>query len=212
MFDAENLVALAGPVLSLVEALGQLLVENLVDEGALAAARHSCHAHQDAEGELDVYVLQVVLAGTLDDEGTAIAGASGGGHGDLPETTKILASKGCLRGDYLVQRAFSDDPAAVLSGAGAEVDYMVGGAHYGLVVLDDQDGVAHVPETLQGADEPVVVGGVEADRGLVADVEDTHEAAAYLGRESNPLSLAAAEGAGGAVQGDVVEAYVPEED
>ena len=138
--------------------------------------------------------------------------ASGGGDGDFPEAAEVLACQGLFGGDDVLQGAFGDDPAAVLPGARAEVDYMVGGAHYGLIVLDDEDGVANVAEALEGADEAVVVGGVKADGRLITDVEHAHQAAADLGCQSDALGLTAAEGAGGAVQGDVVEADVPKED
>ena len=45
--------------------------------------------------------------------------------------------------------ARGDDLAAPDAGAGAEVDEVVGGAHRVLVVLDDDDGVAHVAQPLE---------------------------------------------------------------
>jgi hypothetical protein len=99
----------------------------------------------------------------------------------------------------------------VLASARAEVDDVVGGAHDGLVVLDDNDGVAEVSQVLKGADEAGVVGGVEADGGLVADVEDAGKAGADLGGEADALGLAAGEGAGRAAQGEVAEADIVQE-
>ena len=101
-----------------------------------------------------------------------------------------------------------DEFAAVHAGAGAEVDDPVGGAHHRLVVLDDEDGVAEVAQALERGDEAVVVGGVEADGGLVADVEDAHERRADLRGEADALGLAAGERAGAAVEREVVEADV----
>ena len=106
----------------------------------------------------------------------------------------------------VVRRAFGDDHAAVFAGAGADVDDPVGGADGLLVVLDDHDGVAEVAQALEGADEAGVVALVEADAGFVEDVHDADEAGADLGGEADALGLAAGEGAGGAFEGEVLEA------
>ena len=97
------------------------------------------------------------------------------------------------------------------AGAGAHVDEVVGGAHHRLVVLDDEHRVAEVAQAHQGADQAVVVGGVQADRRLVADVEHAHEAGADLGREADALRLAAGERRGAAVERQVVEADLDQE-
>ncbi len=65
--------------------------------------------------------------------------------------------------------------AAEFAGTGAEVEEMVGGADDVGVVLDDEDGVAEVAEVLHDADEFGSVTGVEADRGLVENVECAYQ-------------------------------------
>ena len=104
-----------------------------------------------------------------------------------------------------------DDLAAVLAGARADVDDPVGDPDGVLVVLDDDQGVAEVLEPDQGLDQAVVVALVEADRGLVEDVEDADEAGADLGGEPDALGLAARQRAAGPVEGEVVEADVEQE-
>ena len=75
----------------------------------------------------------------------------------------------------------ADDLAAVDAGAGAHVDDMVGVADRVLVMLDDEHGVAEVAQALEGFEQAVVVLLVEADRGLVEDVEHAREAASRSG-------------------------------
>lgn len=87
----------------------------------------------------------------------------------------------------------------------------VGGPHGLLVVFHHDEGVAQVAEPFEGADEALVVPGVEADAGLVQHVEDPGEARAHLGREPDPLGLASGEGVGRPVQGEVVQAHVHQE-
>ena len=91
----------------------------------------------------------------------------------------------------LRRRALGDHAAAVLARAGPEVDDVVGRAHRALVVLDHDHGVAEVAQPRQHVEQLVVVALVQADRGLVEDVEHAHEARPDLGREPDPLRLAA---------------------
>jgi len=62
-----------------------------------------------------------------------------------------------------------------------------------LVVLDDDERVADVAQAAQGVEQLVVVALVEADGGLVEDVEHAHQARADLRGEADALALAARE-------------------
>ena len=133
------------------------------------------------------------------------------GHLDLALAGEVLAGqRGRVLGD-LGRRARGDHVAAVLAGAGAEVDEVVGGAHRALVVLDDDHRVAEVAQPVEGRDQLLVVALVQADRGLVEHVHDADQAGADLGREADPLRLAAGERAGRAGQREVADADVLEE-
>src|SRR6266849_5962136 len=61
---------------------------------------------------------------------------------------EVPAGEGGAGGDEVGGCAVEDDPAAIVAGAGAEVDEPVGVRHDRLVVLDDNDRLA-------GVDEPV---------------------------------------------------------
>lgn len=101
--------------------------------------------------------------------------------------------------------------AAVLARAGADVDDPVGDLDGVLVVLDDDERVAHVAQPDQGLDQPVVVTLVQADGRLVEDVQHADESGADLGGQTDALGLTAGEGAGRAVQREVVQADVDQE-
>ena len=66
--------------------------------------------------------------------------------------------------------------AAEFARSRAEVEEMVGGADDVGVVLDYEDGVAEVAKLFHDVDEFGGVAGVEADAGLVEDVEGSDEA------------------------------------
>ena len=74
-------------------------------------------------------------------------------------------------GHDLLRRALGNHVPAQPSGAGAEIEHVVGVADGVFVVLDDQDGVAQIAQPLQRFNEAVVVALVQADGGLVEHVE-----------------------------------------
>ena len=106
----------------------------------------------------------------------------------------------------LGENALGQELAAELAGAGAEIEQMVGGAEDVGVVLDDEDGVAEVAQLFEDANEPGGVAGVQADGGLVEDVERADQARAERSGELDALRFAAGERGGEAVEGEVVEA------
>src|SRR3954469_14660905 len=71
----------------------------------------------------------------------------------------------------LLGRARGDDPAATSPALRPEIDDPVGRLDDVEVVLDDQDGVAGVDESMQDLEELLDVGEVEAGRRLVEDIE-----------------------------------------
>ena len=91
--------------------------------------------------------------------------------------------------------------AAVDPGPGADVDDIVRGPHGVLVVLHHDQGVAQVPQVLEGGQQLVVVPLVQADGGLVQDIQHPHQGGADLRGQADALALAAGEGAGAAGSG-----------
>ena len=163
-------------------------------------------------GIVDVEVVEVVLAGALDHELLAgrAAGATAG-------TGIVLRADEVLPGDRLLDlgdarhRAAVDDRAAVLAGAGADVDDPVALADRLLVVLDDDHRVAEVAQAGERVDEPAVVALVQADRRLVEHVQRADEARADLAGQPDALRLTAGERARRAGQRQVVEPDVEQE-
>ena len=78
-------------------------------------------------------------------------------------------------------------------------------------MLHDDDRVARVAQLFEGVDEADVVALVEADAGLVKDVEHVDEATTDLRSQADALAFAAGEGGRGAVEGEVVEADFEDE-
>jgi hypothetical protein len=99
----------------------------------------------------------------------------------------------------------------VLPRTGTDVDDVVGRCDRRLVVFHHDQGVAEVAQPQQGLDQPLVVALVQADRRLVQDVEHPDEAGTDLGREPDPLGLAAGQRPRRPVEGEVLEPDVQQE-
>ena len=126
-------------------------------------------------------------------------------------SAQALAGDGILVLHQFGQGSARDQPAAVHAGAGAKVDDVVGAAHRFLVVLDNDERVAARLELVQCAEQLLVVAGVQADGRLVQDVEDAAEVRAKLGRQPDPLRLAAGKGRHAAAKLEIAEANFIEE-
>jgi hypothetical protein len=187
------------------------LVEGLDGEGALAAAGDAGDAGQHAHGDLARDALEVVAGGAGDLEPLLAERAAAVGHGDLARADQVLAGQALGIGHDLGGLALGHDLAAVDAGGRPHVDDVVGGEDGLLVVLDDQDGVAEVAEAAEALQQAGVVALVQADAGLVQDVEHAGEARADLAGQADALALAAGERAGAARQRQVVQAHVVQE-
>ena len=102
-------------------------------------------------------------------------------------------------------RAFGDDAAAQPACAGAEIEHIIGVADGVFVVLDDEDRVAEIAQSFERLDEAIVVALVQADGGLVENVENAAQARADLRGQADALALAAGERGGVAVERKIVE-------
>ena len=133
------------------------------------------------------------------------------GTGHRPLAAEVRAGDRARLGQDGLERPVGDDLAAVLPCPGPDVDHPVGRPDRLLVVLDDEDRVAEVAQPGQRRDQLRVVALVEPDRRLVEDVEDAHQRRPDLGRQPDPLGLAAGQGDRRPVEGQVVEPDVDEE-
>ncbi len=99
-------------------------------------------------------------------------------------------------GHDLLCGACGDDLAAVDPGGRADIHNVVGGPHGVLVVLHHDQGIAQIPQALEGSQQLVVVPLVQADGGLVQNIQHPHQAAADLRGQTDTLALPAGQGTG----------------
>ena len=110
----------------------------------------------------------------------------------------------------LVRRAGRDHAAALGPGARPHVHDPVGTAHQGVIVLDDQQGVAPVPQELERSDQVLHVRGMQPDRGLVQDVEHPDQLGPQRGGEPNAPRLAPGQRRRGPIEREVAQPHLTE--
>ena len=207
VLDALDTVALAGMDLHAHQVRAQSLEQNLIHQGAFAAAGDAGDHGEGPQGKVHVDVPQVVLRRADHFQELAVPGAALCGNGDFLLAGEVLARQGVGVGHDLLRRTGGHYFTAVDTGAGADVDEVVRSPHGVLVVLHHQQRIAHVPQAAEGGKELIVVPLVQADGGLVQDIEDAHQGGADLGRQTDALALAAGEGPGGPAQRQVAQAH-----
>src|SRR6202049_5130597 len=96
------------------------------------------------------------------------------------------------------------------TGAGTEVDDMVGDGDRLRLVLHDQDGVALVPQPQQQVVHPLDVVGVHAGRGFVEDVGDVGERGAEVADHLDALCFAARQRARRSLEREIAQSNLRE--
>jgi len=174
-----------------VQDVCQPLVNDLHEERALARAGYPGERHKRPQRHGHGEVLQVVGAGSLDQQVFAIARPARRRDRHLGPATQVLARRrGVARQEFL-QAALEHYLAAVLARAGAEIDDVIRGADRRLVVLHDDHAVPQIPQLNEGVNKPAVIPLMEPDRGLVQDVQHAHQFGPNLRSEADALRLPA---------------------
>ena len=210
LVEAADAPVRAGALLGPVQPVGHRLVEHLVHQRRLARPGDPGDRAQHAQRHLHVDVAQVVLRGPLHLH-VARWAAPPLRRRDLAGAGQELAGERVLDGDHLGGGALRDQLAAVLAGPRAQVHQVVGRSHRALVVLDHDHGVAQVAQALQRVDQALVVALVQADRGLVEDVEHPDQARPDLRGQPDALGLATRQRRGRPLQRQVAHPHVVEE-
>ena len=96
-------------------------------------------------------------------------------------------------------------------GARTHIQHVVGRADGVLVMFNHDHGVAQVTQVGEGGQQTIVVPLVQTDGGFIEDVHHTHQAGADLTGQADALGLAAGEGIGAALQGQVFQPHVYQE-
>ena len=111
---------------------------------------------------------------------------------------------------HVVRRPGGDDVPAGAAGARPDVDQVVGRPQHVQVVFDDQHRVAQIAQAAEHCDQVLGVGRVQADGGLVEDVQHAGESGAEQGGQAQALRVTRRQARRRLVEGQVADADVDE--
>ena len=178
------------------------------DQGALARSRNTGNDCERTELNLGGNVFEVVSAGARDLKTAAAGLAALIGHADHPLAGQIGTRHGIGARHDIGRRSCSDHVSAVNARTGTHIDHVVGSANCIFVVLDDDNGITDIAQALERLDQALVIALVKADRRLVQNVQNAHEAGADLCCQANALGLTAGKRRRGAIERQIVESDI----
>ncbi len=207
VLGADNFAVRGGRFGGAIEFLRERAIENVVDESGFSGAGDAGDDGEQAERQGDVNFFEIVGARAEDLNDFSVGAAAFFGDRDLRRTAEILASKRFSGGFDLRWFALGNEVAAGVAGSGAEVDNEIGAANGVFVVFDDEDGIAKIAKLFERTEKASVVAGMEANAGLIENIENAAEARANLRGEADALGFAAGERGGGAVEAEITKAH-----
>ena len=198
-------IRLAGP--GAVQIVGQRAIQNGVNQAAFPAAGHACDAAEHPQRDPHINVFEVMLPRAVNRQ-PALGHAPGCGHGDAFAAGQILAGDGFGGVDNILHRALGHHMAAVLPGSGANIHQIIRAAQGFLIVLHHDQGVPQLPQMAHGGQQPGVIPLMQADGGLIQNIQHAHQPAADLGGQTDTLGLAARQRGRGPGQGQVIQPHI----
>ena len=170
---------------------GERAIEDVMDESGLSRAADTGYHRERSEWNHQVDILQVVQACAGESQKLAVGLVAIVGNGDAQFPVQIAAGQRFVLAQHGGVRAGEKQMAAKLAGAGAQIDHGVCGFDGVGIVLDDQHGVAEVAERFKNVDQALRVARMQADGGLIENVQSADEMGTERGRQLNALGLAA---------------------
>ena len=87
--------------------------------------------------------------------------------------------------------SFGNNLATVPSRCRADVNHIIGAFNHIFVVLHDYNGIAYILQLLEGKNQALIIALVQANTGLVQNIEHAHQLRANLRCKSDALRLTA---------------------
>ena len=202
-FDpAHRLAEMALGRMAAMELALEIAVDHVVEERALSRARHTGDGGERRQGNVHVHVGEIVQRGATHPQPVGARRPPCAGYADALLAREILTGE---RVAGLRDRAGVNDVAATLSRAGAELDHEIGLADGAQIMLDHEHGVSCVAKTPEQRQQAVGVARMEADRGLIEDVQRVDQTRAQRVGQCDALGLATGEGAGLALEREIAQ-------
>ena len=216
LVNVNNLVQLLNALQAIVIArldsgggkgLGQRFVEHLIDQAGLTGTRYTRHTGKGSQRNGNSHILQIVLTSSPNGQKIAIAGPALGRHQNLPLAGQILTGIGPVAGHDFLQGSGADDLAAVNTGSRSHIHDEIGSPHGIFVMLYHNQGVAQIPQPLQGGQQLVIVPLMQTDGRLIQNIEHAYQAGTDLGSQPDPLAFTTGQGGRRPRKGQILQTH-----
>ena len=178
-----------------------VLTTETLHQRTLARTSHTSHGSEDAHGQVDVDILEVVQGGVAQREGLLYLARLG------LEVAVLAEHLSCARAtvqQFLIV-ALKDDVATLAARSGSQVHNVVGNTNHFAMVLNEQYGIARITQAAHRVLHLLDVVVVEARAGLVQDIEHVGERRIDVFGNLATLSLTARQGAHCTFQAEVAQ-------
>ena len=186
--------------------------EHVARQGGFAGAGYSRDHGQTAKRNARIDFAQVVQRCPEDANRGRIA-IHRAAQGARMAQRRRETSTGCreLKACELCGAALRHQAAASCTGAGTEIDHMIGPADGVLIVLDHHQRIALGAQPVERIEERPVIPRMQTNGGLVQHVTDPLQIRTELRRQPDALRFAARKGGGGTVELQIAESHVAQE-
>src|SRR5262249_23035682 len=176
VIGAVDAIEIAGQRTGVHEPFPKSLVQDLIDQRALAGARRAGNRDKPAERECNIDRLEIVLPRATHRQRLSRAVAPPRRSIDTSLAGEVLPGRRCFALEDVIDPALRHDLAAVNAWTWAHLHDVIRRAYGLLVVLDHNYGVADVTQALESRDHLDIVLGMQPDTGFVEHVEHAHQA------------------------------------
>src|SRR5437899_4490641 len=145
------------------------------------------------------------MAGAVDLQAFVGARPALSRDGDLPDASEILASQALRVPDNVIEFTRRDNLTAANPRSGTEIDYEIGRAHGLFIVLDDDNGIAHVAELFEAVKQALVIARMQTNTGLIENIEDADQPGTDLTGQADALSFSPSQRRRRAIESEIMQ-------
>ena len=150
-------------------------IQNLIYQAALSRPGYTCDAYEFPQGKIHIYILKVILTGTLYGNLHSVSRSALPWHIYLLFSGKVLSRNGLFAGLNILYSSLSHQFSAVDSRSRTDINNVVCGVHGILIVLHHYKGVSYISQMAQSLQQFFVILLMETDAGFVKYIQHSHK-------------------------------------
>src|SRR5262249_40756986 len=180
-------------------------VHHIMEQGRLARSRYPRNRDQHSQGNCNVEILQIVSPGAINLNSLSAGFSSRRWHRNPQVLCEIATREGVRCASNFIVTTECNYGATVLPSSGAEVEYVVGGAHDIGIMLNDENGVSQIADIMKDLDTSMSVPAVQPDGSLIQPIQRAPQARSQRCRKLNALPFPSGQVRREPIEGQVLQ-------